>query len=223
LKQTEVNEARIDALLSISASIAHDLRSPLSTLMLLISNASFPSTEHKQLIQSSLERMNAIIDNLVKKHSEDSRLLVENLNLAKVIHEMILEKKVYAADVVFDTTIAPELLAIGDLQIVQRVISNVFDNSIQALAGRANKRIEISAVRALDRIEILIADNGPGIPMAVLKLIGKSNVSTKGITGNGIGLLHSTRLLAKINGKLQIDPGPNGGTVVRIELPKGNY
>jgi signal transduction histidine kinase len=214
--------SRVDALLSLSTTIAHDLRSPLSTINLLVTKAQFLNSEHRDLVFGAVKRLESIIENMLKKYgTTPNAKTLETINLSKLITNILEEKKVEHAQVEFQITIPNVVTVKTDIVSIERVISNLLDNSIQALEKQQHKVIEVTLDTGKEFIVIKIRDNGPGIPAAILNLIGKEQITTKGPEkGNGIGLLHSKRLIEQLKGSLSVASSPNGGTVVTIQLPK---
>lgn len=217
----DINNARIDALFTLSSSIAHDLRSPLSTLRLLVSKAKFPTSEQQDLVRTALARLDSMIEGLVKKHSSYT-WSNESIDISKIIQQLILEKKTKYPEISFRNTIDMQIFAYADEENLIRVISNILDNSIEAIKIQTKKSIEISYNAEGSWVEISFKDNGPGVPKSVLALIGKEAITTKEkLGGNGLGLLHSTRMIEKMNGRLNIVSLEDGGTVATIKLPNG--
>jgi two-component system sensor kinase FixL len=102
---------------------------------------------------------------------------------------------------------------------IQQVVLNLIRNAGDALAGRMNGRIEVTANRApADTVEIAVADNGPGLAPEVAGRLFEPFVSTKN-DGLGIGLAICRAIVEGHGGVLDSAPNPGGGTIFRILLP----
>lgn len=132
-----------------------------------------------------------------------------------------------ALDIRCEDGLWPVLAPPGQLQ---SVAFNLLGNARDALAGRG--RIEISArnrrsrerlrgLPARDYVEILVADNGPGMSPEVLERLGEPFFTTKG-KGKGAGLgVPSAFDFAKIcGGRVAIDSAPGMGARIALHLPR---
>ncbi len=221
-----INNARIDALLTVSEKVAHDIRSPISTINLMLTKAQFEKNEYADLIESSLKRINSIIETLLatNKHTIDSQVNIENLNLMYIVKSIIAEKKVLSPDVNFELNCSSnvELLTKVDKIEIERVLSNILDNSIHAVSKIENSpQIKINLSNDSKHTFVLIADNGSGIPVNILNLLGKQRISTKNSQeGSGIGLLNAKRIIDRLGGKFEVTSENYKGTSIKLSLPK---
>ena len=100
-----------------------------------------------------------------------------------------------------------------------QVFLNLFRNAIQAMAGQGT--ITLSVRERGGRIEVEVADSGPGIPGDVLAQLFTCRLTTKcSETGTGIGLMNCRRILEKHGGSITAANGPDGGAVFTVTLPR---
>jgi signal transduction histidine kinase len=102
----------------------------------------------------------------------------------------------------------------------ERVFVNLFLNAAQVMQKPG--RIEISAVHAANSIRIIISDNGPGIPPAILGNVFSPNVSTKRLPAgrSGLGLHIVSSIVEKHAGQISASNRERGtGAVFTISLP----
>ena len=76
--------------------------------------------------------------------------------------------------------------------------------------------IEAQAVR--DRVAIVVADTGPGIPPERLARVFDPYFTTKG-NGLGLGLTIARRIVEAHGGSIEVESGPGRGTRFRVWLP----
>jgi signal transduction histidine kinase len=105
-----------------------------------------------------------------------------------------------------------------------QVFSNVIANSIDAMRTGGRLRITTHAIERPDRagVEVLIEDNGPGIPQENLDRIFDPFFTTKGEIGTGIGLWVTRQLLGKYEGDISISSNTKKNdhwTKVNIFIP----
>ena len=104
---------------------------------------------------------------------------------------------------------------------IQQVIVNLIRNALEAMAHQESREVTL-ATRALEneRIEIAVADNGPGIPGDIVGQLFSPFVSNKN-DGMGLGLSISRSIIEAHEGRLMAEPNPGGGTIFRFTLPTG--
>lgn len=120
----------------------------------------------------------------------------------------------------------------GDHCELHEIVHNLFKNAIQAMQSlpEEERKIFVTLREREDYVQVLIQDNGPGIPkQAFAKLFQLGNTSKKG--GNGIGLFQAQRLARKIGGDVTLvnnadreddlaEGSDKRGATAVIELPK---
>jgi signal transduction histidine kinase len=127
---------------------------------------------------------------------------ITNLLSANLTHENIH----------LSVSVNPEDLAIMfDKTQMEQVLINLLTNSIQALKGRPDRRIDIAAHRTDNAIIIEVADTGIGIPSKEQKEIFVPFFSTKK-NGSGIGLSLAKQIMTLHNGSITVSSTPNQGT-----------
>jgi PAS domain S-box-containing protein len=114
---------------------------------------------------------------------------------------------------------------VADASRLGQVFLNLLNNAVQAIApGDArNHRVEVTT-RRLDagRIEVVVADSGPGMPREVLARVFEPFVTTKAAgLGTGLGLYISHSIVAGLGGAIAIDSAAGEGTRVSVRLPCG--
>jgi two-component system, NtrC family, sensor kinase len=88
------------------------------------------------------------------------------------------------------------------------------------LAAAASVPREDPASESGQIVEIVVADNGPGIPLELIEQIFDPFVTTKEPgKGTGLGLAVSTRLIETMDGRIRAENAPEGGAVFTILLP----
>jgi signal transduction histidine kinase len=111
-------------------------------------------------------------------------------------------------------------------QVMLNLIVNAADAIAEASpANNAQKgRIEITTRSTAGGVEVLVQDNGPGIPPAVARRIFEPFFTTKPVgKGTGQGLTISRNVIVKKHGgELKFEPAAGGGTVFIIRLPIAN-
>ena len=103
-----------------------------------------------------------------------------------------------------------------DADAVGRVLSNLMRN---ALETSATTRVCVTAKVHRDELELLVEDDGPGVPADVARAVFEPFVSTKQ-RGTGLGLALSARVLSFLGGHLELlNPGRPGARF-RVRVPR---
>ena len=102
---------------------------------------------------------------------------------------------------------------------IQQVLINLVRNAVEALDGAARRQIEISASSVAGRMEIAVADSGPGIAEDIRARLFTAFTTTKP-NGTGLGLSTSRSIAEAHGGRLTVAARPGGGTVFRLVLPQ---
>jgi signal transduction histidine kinase len=102
----------------------------------------------------------------------------------------------------------------------ERIFANLFLNAAQAF--RKPGRIEITTEKVDENLRILIADNGPGIPVEILPRIFRPNVSTKSssVRRSGLGLHFVASTVKRYGGRVTAaNRDTRSGALVAISVP----
>ena len=111
----------------------------------------------------------------------------------------------------------------GDLQLIERALTNLIDNALQHAPGVAPVRVSLR--RAGRHAHILVADAGPGLPPELLSRLEQGQSlrdppmrRSRGGIG-GLGLAIAQRVAVLHGGTLHPLPSPDGGTRLCLALP----
>ncbi len=222
---------------SVAKQVAHDIRSPLSALNMMVGHYKSIPEEQKEIIQQVVLRINGIADDLLNdtKKQSLSTLPVTNSNqeitrykiipaIKNLVNEKNIEvKNIPGVEVVLRLNNCPEDIevAIPDKSI-QRILSNLINNSIDAITD--NGLIFIEVQNRTPTLIISVIDFGKGIPPDVLEKLNKKEFLSHGKeqsnkSGSGIGLESTYNDLQKAGGSLKIESKLELGTRVTIEVP----
>lgn len=191
-----------------------------------MSRAKFDDPEFKEIFDGAVKRIDETATKILTQYRtktgrENEQL--EKVDLPGIINEIAKEKKVLNAKIDFEIVTTSEVGSVLATKLdIERIVSNIFDNSIFALKNIIEPKIFVGLEDSNDMVSLSITDNGTGIPEQIVKLLGNERITTKADTGqgNGIGLLHAKRVIERFNGKFEISSQENVGTTIKISLPK---
>jgi signal transduction histidine kinase len=226
-QQALVQKERLSALGQLTATVAHELRNPLSviqntvfTMKQVLENKGITLERPVARIERSIGRCNRIISDLLD-YSRQRELQRENRSLdewlSRVVAEQVPPEKVR---IELDLR-ATGLVASFDQERLRRVAINLIDNAVQAVAenGEGRSAEVVVGTRALsDGVEMFVRDNGPGIREDVLPRIFEPLFSTKSF-GTGLGLPTVKQIVEAHGGRIDIVSQFGEGTSVRVWLP----
>jgi len=103
---------------------------------------------------------------------------------------------------------------------VQQVVVNLLQNALDALSDVEERRIEVVVQRDAERLELRVADSGPGIAPEVADSLFEPFVTSKPAgQGTGLGLHIARKLVEEVGGELLVDSDHRGTSVSARLLP----
>lgn len=216
---------------SLFSNITHELKSPLTSLKLIVNEAENErqiSAQHIAFARKEISRMHLLVEKILsfgRLSPEQIALNKTQVNIAACIEEAIeatsLTIKENAAEIVVHSTGALNIYA--DKALLTNVIITILDNAIKYSAPLP----QISIVYALekDKAQIRISDNGCGIPPEFQKKVFEPffripDNDRHNVKGHGLGLSFVQQVVQMHNGKVYMESKTGTGTAVIIELPK---
>ena len=209
-------QRHIEQRTTLLASVSHDLRTPLTRLKLALA-LSEPSKRTQAMKKDVLEMEHMIDEYLAFARGEGGEGL-ETVTLHQLIEEVSEGARRAGAEVV--VTADAHLTAEVRPNALKRALSNLVMNA--AVHG---EHVEIAARRrASGGLEIIVDDDGPGIPAEryeeAFKAFGRldeaRNQNTKGV---GLGLAIARDVARGHGGDIVLDRSPLGGLRAVVQLP----
>lgn len=194
LKTVLNRQDRLAAMGEMAASLAHQIRTPLTTALLYASNF-----QKESLSQHDRERMSVKVVERLKhlehmvndmlRFTRGSSFVVATIELSGLLDEFrkIIEPQMEQVEghLTLPSPVQP-LQLLGDQDALVGVLLNLANNSIQA-AGK-NVSIDINIKEIKDgQVVLLIKDNGPGISAEIAEKIFTPFFTTR-TEGTGLGL-----------------------------------
>ena len=222
-----------EATLLIAKQVAHDIRSPLSALDIILKDMSDIPESKRVLIRNSVSRIHDIANDLLERNrsqisghcSENSEVLAKFL-LSAQIENIVSEKRVSFRSkrhISIETSIGEGgygLFSKINQREFKRAISNLINNSVEALGDTVGKVDVRLSSKDKFNVEISIVDNGKGIPPEVLEKLGKEGESHGKEGGSGLGLFHTKKTFENWGGSIKIESALGVGTTIILLLPK---
>jgi nitrogen fixation/metabolism regulation signal transduction histidine kinase len=132
---------------------------------------------------------------------------------------ILMEEKIKANNIICEQHIYPQSLVLNaDKKMIEQVIINLIINSVNALEGIENKKIELkSFLEFNERIVIQVVDNGKGIPKEIIDKVFMPFFTTKE-EGSGIGLSLSRQIMRLHGGTIKVQSEPLVETIFTLRF-----
>lgn len=218
-------QQRLTAMGEMTAGLAHQIRTPVSSVLLSMSqlkNNKLDETSHTKIVDKIIAQMRSL-EGLVNDMLLFSRTGFAGEELIDI--DLLLEavksetkQQISESDAVLHIKSGENKSnAIGNSAILQSAIQNLISNSLQACPEGVEINIEVVAPEN-NRIDILVSDTGPGIPVEIREKIFDPFFTTRE-KGTGLGLSIVRAIIRAHNGEVWLDETSTKGCVFIISLP----
>ncbi|MFO0725742.1 MAG: HAMP domain-containing sensor histidine kinase [Myxococcota bacterium] len=205
------------------AGIAHEVRNPLGGIELfggLLKEDLEPSDPRQKHVDKILKQI-GVLSGVVNDFLDFARKRPVELvphDLAELLADVLAltEKDAAAKSVTLSLEAEKPLTAKLDKDALHRAVLNLVKNAIQAVPEGG--RVKISAQKQAEFVEIIVADNGPGVPPEARENVFRPFFTTKQ-KGTGLGLALVKKAVDGHKGSIAIEETPGGGASFRLKLP----
>ncbi|MCU0256275.1 MAG: ATP-binding protein, partial [Vicinamibacterales bacterium] len=229
-RASEFARQRADLTSALIAALGHDLRTPLTTIRVAMTNAS-DATLAPDMREAQARLAVSQVDHL-------AQLLQEILDMARIearaveaAPEWVTASAIVDAGVAqVGSTLARHRLAIEaddrvELQLDPRLTASALAHVLENAAkyAPAESTIRVSAVAAPDGLRLTVTDSGPGLGSEELDRLFEPFVRGRaagaGTAGTGLGLAITRGLLAAQGGRVWAENADGGGARFTIAVP----
>ncbi|WP_374652469.1 sensor histidine kinase [Dongia sp.] len=216
--------ARLAALGTAVTKINHDLRGILATARLITDRlAESENPEVRKAAPALLRSLDRAVDlcsdtlNFTREGPPKPEF--ETFHLAELVEEVGESlAKLVTADKTWTSKVATGLAIRADRGQIYRILRNLGENALQMGAHQ----VTVSAIADAQGVEILVADDGPGLsPKAMENLFVPFKGSARA-GGTGLGLAIARELMRGQGGDLKLSQSDSKGAVFALTLPSGD-
>jgi PAS domain S-box-containing protein len=234
-RQAELaSHSKLQAIGLMAANMAHEINNPLTIiygegllLRKMLEQGVSDSDKFRRMADNVVkmsERLNGIVNGLRTLARDGSMDPMEVVTLRQIIDATVpfCRGEIQSRKIAFNVHMPKEdVFVCGRPVQLSQVLLNLLNNASDALSARhVGAEIAISTRFTESRVEILVHDNGPGVPPAIRERLFQPFVSSKEAgRGMGLGLSISRSMIVDNGGDLFLQEDPSGTTFV-ISLPR---
>lgn len=219
--------SRLAAISRITGGVAHEIKNPLNAIVLrldLLKARAMSGAPEEELIPEIdvLSREVRRLDRVVKTFLDFSRPVevhFEDLDIASLAADVaqLLTPQAERAGVELTYERPAHAVTVrGDPDMLKQAILNLVTNAFEAMKNGG--RLRIAVEDGGDFVDLVVADNGPGIPVELRDKVFQLYFTTKE-KGSGIGLAMTYRAVQLHNGTVDFVTETGRGTTFRLRFP----
>ena len=224
--------SRMASLGEMATGLAHEINQPLGALRLTLANLDRKIQNdglQVDYLQEKLARMDDVIERINKLVSgmksfgriNVSELEIFDLNKSAQSVCDLLEEQLTMRGLALKLSLSDEPVRLyGSPMQLEQVLINLLNNSADAILEQGGGgEIFVRVTRTKDAIQIIVEDNGPGFPDALMERLLEPFFTTKAPgKGTGLGLSYSQGIVSEMGGSLQL-ANTRDGARVTLSLP----
>jgi signal transduction histidine kinase len=212
---------------TITDSLAHDLRSPLTAIRgkLEMSLSTVTDPEQAEPIVSSIDELDRLTDFLNKSldvaeaKADALRLTRSSIDLNELLGAMIdlYEPSMSEKGLKMSLRSPGPLEIVADAALLHRMVANLLDNELKHLPPDCNLSIELRSGE--ETASLILEDDGPGFDPDVLPHLFERRVKGRDSNGHGLGLAFVDAVARAHGGSVTARNRESGGAQIAVALP----
>jgi two-component system C4-dicarboxylate transport sensor histidine kinase DctB len=202
--------------------VLHDLRGPVQSLTLLADLLADPDTAVERLLRESCSHLGRSLDLLSRVLHPPAPAELGPVSVREPVQFISDLHAAGRTGVRLEVAIDPSVQAAAAIERhLDHALLNLVLNATDAVQSQEGGTIRITAGNNGDQVEIVVADNGPGLsPDVVARLFGPGAAGRPATRPPGAGLLVASEVLRLSAGTLAYKPGSEPGARFVLTLPR---
>lgn len=222
LREKLMQKEKLSAVGKAVSMMMHDLRTPVKNIKNLtgLMRDDGIESEWLEMIDECGIQASAIFEDFLD-FVRETPIKKAPVNLEKVVSEgvRLAEAKNENRKVTIRQIVSRDLTVCGDESKLKRVIMNLVNNAIEALLDNrvTDPSVEVSATAGDGKVQLMVRDNGKGIPSDILRTLFDPFVTRQKQNGTGLGLAIVKQYITAHGGDIRVEN--DNGAVFTITLP----
>ncbi len=208
----------------VLAGVSHDIRTPLTRLRLEIELSGLDEASKESMVEE-IDRIDSIVRQFIE-FARPPEFTIEEVDVDDVLQQMTRAYSRERSDGLLELQARLEsgLSWQGNTIILQRILANLLENAMKYGRSREDgvARVDVLGRRRGRGIELVVRDQGPGVPDEALERLARPfarlDPERGGVGGSGLGLAVVSRLARRAGGELTLENASVGGLLVRVSL-----
>jgi two-component system, NtrC family, nitrogen regulation sensor histidine kinase NtrY len=217
----------------IARRIAHEIKNPLTPIQL---SAERLKRRYLKEIREDTETFTICTDTIIRHVGDIGRMVDEfsafarmpapvlrREDLSEIIRQAAVLQRTAHSKINFDTVFPRYPVIVScDARMVAQAVINIVKNAIESIEARIGEhpdggagQLRVSVTDAAGRAEVIVEDNGQGLPRQERERLTEPYVTTRA-KGTGLGLAIVKKIMEDHEGELLLEDGPSGGARVRL-------
>ncbi|MGZ5444860.1 MAG: ATP-binding protein [Thermoanaerobaculia bacterium] len=225
--EQEMSDDRRDR---IARATLHEIKNPLNNLAAAVQLASNElSGDTRKSLLDNVTRINSALNRIIRPLIRGENTPREDIDIAETIQDAVSRFRLYhpPSSMSVLEQISPALPTIvGHRTLLVSAIVSLLDNGATAAAESEKApelRVRADYAAGRDQVEILVTDNGGGIPEQHIDRIFDYAFTTHGDSGHsGYGLAFVKDVVELSGGHVSVDSAKDHGTTFKLSFPAGN-
>jgi two-component system sensor histidine kinase RegB len=231
-------EQHLTQLDGLAAAAAHELGTPLSTIVLVSRELERTLADNPQLnaqaagdiktLREQAQRCRDILSKITQLSSTGAPF--DRMKLSTLIEEAVAPHRDFGVEIKVRIAVAGSREPVGSRNpAILYGVGNILENAVDF----ARRQVEVNAWWNNETVEIVVSDDGPGFAPDILKRIGEPYLSRRRAvdespserTGLGLGVFIARTLLERTGAKISFTNRvfPDHGAVVQIDWPRDRF
>lgn len=221
-------ESTMHQLHTITESLAHDLRSPLTAIRgkLEIVLSGDLKVEQSEPIVSAIDELDRLTEflntslDVAEAKADALRLSLTEVDLDELIRVMIdlYEPCMSEKGLRMNLRSSGPVTVLADAALLHRVIANLLDNELNHLPALCTISIKLGASE--DVATLIVEDDGPGFASEIGVHMFEQRVKGRDSKGHGLGLAFVEAVVRAHGGSVTASNRPEGGALLSISWPR---
>jgi signal transduction histidine kinase len=220
-------ESSMHQLHTITESLAHDLRSPLTAIRgkLEVALSGDLEAEQSEPIVSAIDELDRLSEflntslDVAEANADALKLSRTNVDLDELVRIMIdlYEPSLSEKGLRVNLRSAGPVTVLADAALLHRVIANLLDNELNHVPASCTVSITLAATE--EAATLVLEDDGPGFSSEIGQQVFKQRVKGRDSKGHGLGLAFVEAVVRAHGGSVTASNRPEGGALVSLTVP----